>query len=162
MAKNRVKKFLALEWLMLWIFGFFWAAAMSIPLFITGSFDNKAESLKNFVIMCGPYLAYAVLRSIFLMGKVLVWSYLTSNFFFKDQAERIFADEVFRFLVFGPLWALIIAVPMYFYGYFNGEASHFLVGTFLAGPYIAYLFLRAFGVLLGSLGWAVQVTIRKK
>jgi hypothetical protein len=96
------------------------------------------------------------------MGKVLVWSYLTSNFFFKDQAERIFADEVFRFLVFGPIWVLIIVVPMHFTGYFRGDASSFVIGVLLCGPYIAYLLLRALGVLLGSLGWAIQVTIRKK
>lgn len=72
---------------MLWIFGFFWAAAMFLPLYLTAAFGNKKEILKNILIMGGPYAAYVVLRSFFLMWKVMAWSYLTSNFFFRDQRE---------------------------------------------------------------------------
>ena len=161
MIKDQIKKFLAFEWIMLFILGFFWAAAMFLPLFLTGSWNNKKEFFKNLVIMGGPYAVYLVVRSIFLMGKALVWSYLISNFFFKDQRERIFADEVFRFLVFGPIWALIMIIPIYFLGYFKGDAPYSMIVVLLCGPYAGYLLLRVLGVVLGSLGWAVQVTVRK-
>ena len=161
MIKDQIKKFLAFEWIMLFIFGFFWAAAMFLPLFLTGSFDNKQEFFKNLLIMGGPYAVYLVIRSVFLMGKALVWSYLISNFFFKDQAERIFADEVFRFLVFGPIWALIMAILMYFTGYFKGETQYVVIVVSLCGPYFGYLVLRVLWAFIGSLGWAVQVTVKK-
>ena len=161
MINDKFKKFLAFEWLMLWILGFFWASAMFLPLFLTGSFDHKTGFLKSFFIMFGPYAAYLFVRSIFLIGKALIWSYLTSNFFFKDQKEKIFADEMFRFLVFGPVWGLIMSAPMYFSGYFRGGVPHFLVGILLGGPYIGYLVLKLLMAFFGSVKWAVQVTIKK-
>ncbi len=161
MINEQVRKFLAFEWIMIWVFGFFWAGAMFLPLFLTGSLENPAGFLKNFLIMCGPYLGYVVARSIFLIWKGLVWSYLTSNFFFKNEVERIFSDELFRFLVFGLVWALIIAVPMYFACYFDGETSGLVIGVLFCGPYAGYLVIRGLGILLGSLGWAVKVTITK-
>jgi hypothetical protein len=159
--KENVKKFIAFEWVMLWLFGFFWASAMFLPLFLTGSFDSRKESLNNFLIMFGPYLVYFLIRGVSLIWKVLVWSYVTSNFFFKNQMEKIFADEVFRFLVFCPIWILIMVVPMFFYNYFSDEVSPIVLGVWLFGPYIGYLVLKVLRLFFGSIGWAVQVVIKK-
>ena len=159
--KEYIQKFIAFEWLMFWIFGLFWAGAMFLPLFSTCSFDSKADRFNSFFIMFGPYLVYFTLRALYLLWKMLVWSYLTSNFFFKTRQQQIFADELFRFLIFGPVWAMIISGPMYLAGYFKPDTAFYALLVGYCGPYTGYLLLKGFVAFLGSFRWAVRVTVRQ-
>jgi hypothetical protein len=155
---DKFKKFIAFEWIMLWIFGFFWAAAMFLPLYLTGALKQPGELLKNVIIMGGPYAAYVIVRILFLLGKSLYWAYITSNFFFTTQEEKVFADEWLRFVLFVPFWGIIVAYPIY---RMRADLNWFYIVAIVALPYMGYFLLRAFGAIGSSLGWALRVTTKK-
>jgi hypothetical protein len=151
----KFKKFFAFEWLMLLVIGFFWAAAMALPLYLSQSFDNKADLPENILIMTGPYLVYLCVRSLWLLGRSVVWAYLTSNFFFISLKEKAFAEEWMRFVFFGLLWMMCISVPMYLTGMFTDEGGLFTDALFLLAPYMCYLLAKGILAFLKSIGWAV-------
>ena len=160
MLPDKLKKFLAFEWVMVWIFGFFWAGVMSFPLFLTGAFDNKAAAFENFMIIAGPYLLYLACRLLFLIGYSVYWAYLTSNFFFTHQGEKIFAEEWYRFVMFFIVWAIVLAYPMHKMEMFTSFPSGIIVLTFVF-PYAGYLLARMLWAFLRSFGWSVRVATKK-
>ncbi len=151
----KFKKFFAFEWLMLLVIGLFWAAAMAFPLYLSRSFDNKADLLENILIMTGPYLVYLFVRSLWLLGRSIVWAYLTSNFFFTSLKEKAFAEEWMRFVFFGLLWMMCISVPMYLTGMFTDEGGFFTDVLILFAPYMFYLLAKSILIFFKSIGWAV-------
>ena len=151
----KLKKFLAFEWLMFLIMGLFWAMAMALPLYLSGAFDNKSALPENVLIMCGPYLAYLFLRSLWLLGCSIVWAYLTSSFFFTSYGEKAFAEEWMRFVFFGLLWMACISVPMYLTGMFTEEHEMIRNGMILCSAYGFYLLAKMIVSFFKSINWAV-------
>ena len=136
------RKLAATEWVMFWLFGLFWAAAMYLPLFLAGSFDDKQLWPRNFVIMFGLYGCYLVTRVVYIVVTSLRAAYLVSSLFFRSEHERVLAREWFYFVVFGPLWGVIIYGPMFVAGFFTREFSWPLIAGIIAGPYAVYVFFR--------------------
>jgi len=143
------RKFLAFEWLMFVILGLFWGVAMFLPLFLSKSLADKAAFWKNFFIITGPYLIYAVTRLIFLLYRSFRWAYLVSNLLFTSEQERRFADEWAFFLFLMILWSAVIAYPLYVAELLFPEFSPAAV-IVMIGPYCVFMAIRGL--------W--QVTIR--
>ncbi len=161
MVQDKFRKLIAVEWVMLWLIGFFWAAAMFLPLFLTGSFDRKEDFYQNLLIMFGPYLIYLCGRLIFMLYQSVVMAYLTSNLFFRNSRDKILADQWFRFVVFVPVWSLIMAYPMYLGGFFGKGISWGEVFAVIFSPYAAYGVCRLIFALLRSFSWAVKEATTK-
>ncbi len=158
---RKLKKFFAVEWVMFWLFGIFWAVAMFLPLFLTGSFETKPQMHQSFLIMFGLYLMYLVVRCIHGLGKSLFKAYLNSNFFFKSNFDKFLADEWFRFVVLLIFWSMIMAFPMYAAGFFIDRLPSPLAWGILLGPYAGYLLLRIILFLIQSFLWALGEIIKK-
>ncbi|MEI6437800.1 MAG: hypothetical protein WCO69_03505 [Candidatus Omnitrophota bacterium] len=143
------RKFLAFEWLMLVIFGFFWGTAMWLVLFLSGGLADKEEFWRNFFIMVGPYAAYLVCRSLYLLYRSLRWAYLVANFLFRSEAEKTFAQEWLLFVILGVLWAFILIYPLYVVEMFSAKAWPW-AALIMVAPYGSFLVVR----------WVVVSSIR--
>ncbi|MBF0331538.1 MAG: hypothetical protein HQL17_06340 [Candidatus Omnitrophica bacterium] len=157
----KLKKLFAVEWVMFWLFGLFWAAAMFLPLFLTGSFENKQQIPQSLLIMFGLYLMYLVVRCVHWLGQSLFKAYLHSNLFFKSEFEKVAADEWFRFVVLAIFWSMIMAFPMYAAGFFVDRFAWPVALAILLGPYAGYLCLRLGLFLIQSFFWAFGEGLKK-
>ena len=110
---EKIRKFIAFEWLMLMIVGFFWGAAMFLPLFLSRSLADPAAFGKNFLIIAGPYCAYFFCRLGYLYYRSLRWAWLVSDMFYSSEGERVFAQEWIYSALFFTLWSLVLAYPLY-------------------------------------------------
>lgn len=151
-----IKKFLAFEWLMFLMVGLFWAVAVAFPLYLSNSFDHKVTWHQQILMMGLPYIVYLCLRSLWLLWRSVVWAYLTTNFFFRSEKEKVFAGEWLCFVLFGLLWAMIVSVPMYFTGMFTDEGSLIRNIGVLFLLYFLYLCVRTVWSFFMSIGWAVR------
>ncbi|MBF0594363.1 MAG: hypothetical protein HQL22_05280 [Candidatus Omnitrophica bacterium] len=146
------RKFLAFEWLMFLIVGFFWAAAMAIPLLFTRSFEDKGLFWQNFVVMFGLYLVYLAGRLLFLLFRSLRWAYLVSNVFFTSETQKRFADEWTLFVLLFIFWSLVIVYPLWFLNFFARKEWPIAL-LIMAAPYTGFIFARWAFV---SARWAVR------
>lgn len=156
------KKIIVFEWLMFLIVGVFWAAAMSLPLFLTGSLQEKASAVSNYIILWGPYAIYLVGRVLFLLFRSFMWTHLVSNYLFRTSKEKSFAEECSLVLILVVFWSLIMAYPLYLTKFFVSREKWFLGVLILLGPYLmswAFRFLFSFFL---SFGWTLKRTIKEK
>lgn len=149
-----LKKFLIFEWRIFLVVGVFWAAAMFLPLLITGALDNKAELLKNILLMCGPYLAYVAGRGLFLFVKSLIWAYVVSNVCFTSDSQKRTADEWLVFNVLFTFWLLLILGLLLLTEGGLKRGNLLLITGVIAFPYVSYLLFRLVTWLLRMAGWA--------
>jgi hypothetical protein len=159
---EKVKKFFVFEGLMLLVFGVFWGVCMFLPLFLSGSLENKERFLLNMFIMCGPYAAYMSLRCLFLLGKSLVWAYSVSNVSFTSEMERRLAEEWLIFNLFFSLWAVIMGYPLYNMGMrADWTNSSFLAAVILL-PYCGYLVYRLMSFIFDLASRLIAVVTKSK
>lgn len=161
MANEKLKKFIAFEWLMFWVVGLLWAASISLMLSLSNAFRHKELLSRHILYMFTPYGIYLAGRFIYLVYRSLLWAYLTSNFFFTSTWQKIVAEEWFRFVAFVLVWGMIMALPMYWAGMFTDNTSWGWIILVLLGPYAGYWVWRWLGMLVNSWGWALRITARK-
>ena len=155
---EKFRKFLAFEWIMLVIFGFFWGGAMCFVLFITQSLENKGEFWNNCFIVGGLYLIYLACRICYLLYRSLRWAYLVSNFLFKSEKEKRFAEEWILVVLLCFLWSVVIAFPLYYVGVFSEKSWPFAI-ILMVTPYTAFVAGRW---AVRSVVWSTVVLNEKK
>lgn len=148
------RKFFAFEWIMFLLVGCFWATAVTFPLYLVGALKHIESWPKYLPFIIGPYIAYFVLRCLWLLGQSIWWAYWTESVFYRSWAERRFAQEWFRVAVFGFGWALLAALPMLYFKVLFHQKHFFASVGILFFPYFVYLFFKFLIFLFDSVRWA--------